>query len=683
MEANKSTVINDFFSQRNTQFSIPVYQRNYDWKTEQCKALLDDIIRVEEQSRSGIDSEHFIGSIVASKENTVASSQTQQVTLIDGQQRITTLTLLLLAIYRKSQEYSDANLEDIIYNDIFSNRNINNERKLKLKVTANNSAALEAIYENKEDSITYNSNVINNFKFFYNQITPENLNSIWEGLHRLRMVEIVLHPPQDDAQKIFESMNSTGLDLGQADLIRNYVLMNLPVEKQNELFNKYWSEIEQNTKDENHTNMIDYLFRDYLIFNEKKFVSNPRIYTTFKKLYPLNAHEKIEKTLETINRLSKSYSKLINPENEQDIEIKKELQYIKDLELTTANVVLMFVLDDYANREITKQTLIEVLQLIQTLVFRRFIVGAGTNALNKIFATLYLPVVNDKSDYIKKITKTLLSKTGSSRFPDDKELIKVLPDKDFYNIRNKNKSYLFEKLEHFGQSEMMDLSNLTIEHIFPQNHSKWKKVLSNEEIQKMEPLTHTLGNLTLTAVNSKLGNKIFIEKQDIGFIESRIWLNQNVKEHNVWDSHTIEDRTKVLADRILNIWPFPHEVKEELNNEKQTNFVVLSDDPDFRNTKVDKIEIDELEIDLEETAHVLYYLELLRFFEKQNSELFNNKEVSEIIKRSIIESELRNPSQYKDYYVEVHGKSNVKWDKVRKLLDLYGIDADTVKIYLV
>lgn len=683
MEANKSTVINDFFSQRNTQFSIPVYQRNYDWKTEQCKALLDDIIRVEEQSRSGIDSEHFIGSIVASKENTVASSQTQQVTLIDGQQRITTLTLLLLAIYRKSQEYSDANLEDIIYNDILLNRNINNERKLKLKVTANNSAALEAIYENKEDSITYNSNVINNFKFFYNQITPENLNSIWEGLHRLRMVEIVLHPPQDDAQKIFESMNSTGLDLGQADLIRNYVLMNLPVEKQNELFNKYWSEIEQNTKDENHTNMIDYLFRDYLIFNEKKFVSNPRIYTTFKKLYPLNAHEKIEKTLETINRLSKSYSKLINPENEQDIEIKKELQYIKDLELTTANVVLMFVLDDYANREITKQTLIEVLQLIQTLVFRRFIVGAGTNALNKIFATLYLPVVNDKSDYIKKITKTLLSKTGSSRFPDDKELIKVLPDKDFYNIRNKNKSYLFEKLEHFGQSEMMDLSNLTIEHIFPQNHSKWKKVLSNEEIQKMEPLTHTLGNLTLTAVNSKLGNKIFIEKQDIGFIESRIWLNQNVKEHNVWDSHTIEDRTKVLADRILNIWPFPHEVKEELNNEKQTNFVVLSDDPDFRNTKVDKIEIDELEIDLEETAHVLYYLELLRFFEKQNSELFNNKEVSEIIKRSIIESELRNPSQYKDYYVEVHGKSNVKWDKVRKLLDLYGIDADTVKIYLV
>ena len=224
--------LNKFLQKQDTQFVIPIYQRNYDWSEEQCKQLLEDIIEV---GRSPKDEAkvHFIGSIVYVCNDEYTTDEIEQYVIIDGQQRITTITLLLIALYHQAERLEDNRLAETIYEYYLINKNADDDSyKVKLKATENNERDLHYLLNKIPIPDSAYSNIKNNYNFFAKHITEDNREIIYDGFKRLLFVEIRLERGKDNAQKIFESLNSTGLDLSQADLIRNYILMGLEPSEQ-------------------------------------------------------------------------------------------------------------------------------------------------------------------------------------------------------------------------------------------------------------------------------------------------------------------------------------------------------------------------------------------------------------------------------------------------------------------
>jgi uncharacterized protein with ParB-like and HNH nuclease domain len=494
------TKIEDFLASNKTQFVIPVYQRNYDWATSQCKQLLDDILEV------GVNKEmnaHFIGSIVYIHDDVYTSSRIKELTVIDGQQRLTTLTLIYLVIYRLAKELGNEGLVSEISETYLINKFAPEEEKLKLRPTENNDKALKYLIRNDggEDFHDF-SKLIDNFNYFRGRITEENYQFVLEGLSKLIFVEISLERAKDDPQRIFESLNSTGLELSQADLIRNYILMGLNRRIQNKIYQNFWEVIEKQAKDESlNVSRVSDFIRDYLTLENKKIPNKGKVYLEFKDKYPTTTVEELEANLTKIKTLVKYYNRLINPRNEPDKDIRLQLEYISRLEINVTFPFLMKVYFDYANSTIDKSTFIEVLELIQSFSWRRFILGLPTNALNKIFMSLYDKV--DTSNYLFSIQKSLLQRSGIQRFPKNAELIDALKAKDVYNIKSKNRIYLFERLENFDNVERVLIDgnpDITVEHIFPQNPDpKWKTLLGNEKYSFIrENYLNTIGNLTLS-----------------------------------------------------------------------------------------------------------------------------------------------------------------------------------------
>ncbi|VEP17768.1 conserved hypothetical protein [Hyella patelloides LEGE 07179] len=463
MKANE-TKVEDFLSANKTQFVIPVYQRNYDWSTSQCKQLLDDILEVGTNKNMNA---HFIGSIVYIHDDVYTAARIKELTVIDGQQRLTTLTLVYLVIYRLAKELNNEGLVAEISETYLINKFAPEEEKLKLRPTENNDKALKYLLRSDENEEFQDfSKLIDNFNYFKGRITEENYQFVLEGLSKLMFVEISLDREKDDPQRIFESLNSTGLDLSQADLIRNYILMGLNRTNQNKIYRNYWEIIERLAKDEtSNVSRVSGFIRDYLTLENKKIPNKGKVYLEFKAKYPTTTIDELETNLAEIKTLVKYYNKLINPKKEIDKSIRLQLEYINRLEINVAFPFLMKVYDDYANSTIDKQTFIKVLDLIQSYTWRRFILGLPTNALNKIFMNLYDKV--DTSNYLYSIQKSLLQRTGIQKFPKNAEVIDALKVKDVYNIKSKNRIYLLERLENFEHKELVAIEenpDITIEH---------------------------------------------------------------------------------------------------------------------------------------------------------------------------------------------------------------------------
>ena len=510
MKANELPIIN-LLQSPNVQFVIPVYQRNYDWTNNECKDLLNDIINVEKENRGT----HFIGSIVFIHEGAYSTSEVKELVIIDGQQRLTTINILYAALYRFAKENDMKQDAEMLRNMYLVNQYVQQESsKLKLKQTDTNSLAFKAIMNSTENEFDKYSNVIENFNFFKGAITRYSFDTIMNGLKRLIFVEISLERGKDDPQRIFESLNSTGLDLSQSDLIRNYILMDLDPKNQNIVFEQIWGPIEENARDLNkQKSMVSAYIRDYLTLRNKKIPNKSKVYIEFKKLYN-EKDEAYTQELENIKSLSIHYKKFINPSVVQDQDVRRELEYISRLEINVAYPFLLQVFEDFENGLLMRTDLIKILKLIQSYAWRRFVVGLPTNALNKIFMTLYSEV--DTEDYYDSIALALIQKRGSAKFPTDEDLKTALRDKDLYNIKSKNRNYMFELLENFNNREYVDTSNeyITIEHIFPQNpNDDWSKEISPEDyFQFKEKYLNTIANLTLSGNNGALGNKSFMIK---------------------------------------------------------------------------------------------------------------------------------------------------------------------------
>jgi uncharacterized protein with ParB-like and HNH nuclease domain len=680
MKANELP-INSFLQAPNVQFVIPVYQRNYDWRIEECKELVNDIISVEQENRGT----HFIGSIVFIHEGTYSTSEVKELVIIDGQQRLTTINILYVALYRYAKEQGLEQEANMLYNMFLTNQYVQNEdSKLKLKQTDNNSNAFKAIMLGTEREFGSYSNVIENYNFFRSVINTESFLHILNGLKRLIFVEISLERDKDDPQRIFESLNSTGLDLSQSDLIRNFILMDLDPKDQNRIFEQIWNPIEENAKDlVKQKSMVSEYIRDYLTLKNKKIPNKNSVYIEFKKLYNNKKDEVYHQELENIKSLSIHYKKLINPQSVADVNLKRELEYIARLEINVAYPFLLQVFEDADNGLIDAPTLLKILKLVQSFTWRRFIVGLPTNALNRIFMVLYSEI--DLDDYYNSLAIALMKKKGSSKFPTNEDLNSALKDKDLYNTQSKNRNYLFELLENHNNREYVDTSSslITIEHIYPQNPSeKWHNELSGEELNIFkEKKLNTIANLTLSGNNGLLSNKSFQEKKDMnkdggeqGYKFSRLWLNVYLNQIDNWNLDNYEERFGIIYNRFLDIWQYPD---IEIPLEEDTSEFNITDIEDTSNRKLEYFIFEDTKVE-EEAVSKMFYFILKKLYDKNPQLLLNNEGILKITRSS---NEFTESLEiFNGYFIDPRANNNRKFRVLKDLLNLFELEDElTVK----
>ena len=673
MKANE-TKVEDFLSANKTQFVIPVYQRNYDWSTSQCKQLLNDILEVGTNKKMNA---HFIGSIVYVHDDVYTATKIKELTIIDGQQRLTTLTLIYLVLHSLAKELKDEGLVDEISETYLINKFAPEEEKLKLRPTENNDKALKYLLRcDESEEFQEFSKLIDNFNYFKGRITKENYRSVLEGLSKLMFVEISLDREKDDPQRIFESLNSTGLELSQADLIRNYILMGLNRKNQNIIYRDYWEIIEKLAKDEaSNISKVSEFIRDYLTLENNKIPNKGKVYLEFKDKYPITTIDNLKKNLFDIKSFVKPYNKLINPKNETNRSIRLQLEYINRLEINVAFPFLIKVYDDYLNSTIDKEIFIEVLKLIQSYTWRRFILGLPTNALNKTFMNLYEKV--DTSNYLYSIQKSLLQKSGSQKFPRDAEVIEALKVKDVYNIKSKNRIYLLERLENFENTELIAIDSnpdITIEHIFPQNPDpKWKMELGNDEyVFIKENYLNTIGNLTLSGNNGKLGNKTFVEKRDLegaGYKDSRLWLNKYLSTLNKWNRVEIEKRFEQISERFVKVWQYPNiNILDETDNGEINIFE--AEDP--KHKKLEYAIFFEQKIEVTQVSKL--YVEVFKKLYEIQPEAFFTTDLGERIglTKNPEKTGLRQAVPVNDiYFIESNIDNNGKFDRIKQALTIF------------
>lgn len=503
--------LDKLIKQPDTQFVIPVYQRNYDWTEKHCKVLLNDIMEAGKNKK-----EHFIGSIVYVTDNKPATS-VKELIVVDGQQRLTTITLIYLRLYKLLDEIGNQSLKDKIHEQYLINKfAVQPSQKLKLKLTENNNKFLKHLLNTPITIIKGKSNIIDNYTYFESNITENNYKEVLDGLRNLIFIDMALNKEYDDPQRIFESLNSTGLALSQGDLIRNYILMKLNSKEQEEIYEKYWEYIEKDAKDESkNENMVSDFIRDFMTSEYNKIPNKSRVYEEFKEKYSIDNLNEIKNYLGVLKEYASYYNKLLNPKKENDKDISLKLENIKSLEVNVSYPFFLKIYKDYNDKIIDKEKFIYIIDLIESFVFRRFICDVPTNAMNKIFMTLYRQI--DKNNYVKSLEEYLCKLEFSLKFPKDEEFISKFKEKNIYeSIAQKKKMYLFNKLEQGLGKEVVDFNktDLTIEHIFPQNpDGAWEEDLTEEEYSIAEKNLHKIANLTLSANNGALGNKRFIEKR--------------------------------------------------------------------------------------------------------------------------------------------------------------------------
>ncbi|OBW95868.1 DUF262 domain-containing protein [Gallibacterium salpingitidis] len=685
MKANE-TKVETFLSSNKTQFIIPVYQRNYDWNIQQCHQIWKDILEVGVKNEMNA---HFIGSIVYIHDDVYTSSRIKELTIIDGQQRLTTLTLIYLALYQFTKELGDNDLANEISETYLINKFASDDEKLKLKPTDNNNKALKYLLraDSSEEFLDF-SRLIDNFNYFKKMINQENYLIILDGLSKLMFVEISLERGKDDPQRIFESLNSTGLELSQADLIRNYILMGLNYENQNKIYNNYWEIIERFAQVGHESRVSDFI-RDYLTLINKRIPTKSKVYVEFKNQFPTSDLKTLEENLSPIKSLVKFYNRLLNPNNEPDKDIRRQLEYINRIEVNVAYPFLMKVYEDYANNIIDKKVFIEILELVQSFVWRRFIVGTPTNGLNKIFMTCYEQI--DLKNYLYSFQKFLLEKKGIQRFPRDKEVKESLKFKDVYNIKSKNRTYLLERLENFENKEPVIIENnpeITIEHIFPQNpDSQWKKDLSEEDYNELkETYMNTIGNLTLSGNNGKLGNKSFKDKRDkddVGYKDSRLWLNRYLATLGKWDLEEIEKRFEVLSYRFFNIWRIPSIEFDLISEEKmRSDEVNIFDAEDPRNKKLAYAIFLDKKLEVNQVSKL--YSEIFKQLFELNPENFFITDLAKKISltKTVNGEKLRQPIVLNDTYViEGNLDNNSKFKRIKDALIIFDLQDELLIKY--
>ena len=540
----------------NKQFLIPVYQRYYSWDLEQCRRLWNDIADMQKKGKVG----HFVGSIVNIAEQAMPTG-VQKYMIIDGQQRMTTLTLLLLAL----RDYAINNPEDQtinarrIDNMLLKNEYEVGDERYKLLLTETDRDILMKLVDEKPIAEDTKSKLLDNYHFFVGKIADKELMpaEIYESIGKLQIVNITLDRAVDDAQAIFESLNSTGKELSESDLIRNYVLMGLEPAEQTYVYEHLWRPMELLFVYETQGSIMDRFFRDYLTMKLTRIPKQGRVYEEFK-LYHLNCEfGTIRELCQDLLTYSKYYTDIVFKRSSNPM-LKSLYEGIIVLRMEVSYPFLLKVHNDFAEHVISQDELMQIIRLCISYVFRRSICDVPPNSLNKTFATLRNEIRSD--DYLNSIKAFFVLQDGYKEFPNDERFTTAFMTRDVYNMRSRN--FILRQLENFGNKAPICIENYTIEHIMPQNRDlspEWQEMLGVNWREVQKTYLHTIGNLTLTAYNSEMSDHSFLTKIDMegGFKESALRLNSFVVKQSQWTEGTIKERACILADKAKQIWPFP------------------------------------------------------------------------------------------------------------------------------
>lgn len=570
MKASEANLLK--FLQKPAQFVIPIYQRPYSWTLKQCSQLWKDVLNADDESVKG----HFLGSVVYIEKGIYQVTAMPLLLVIDGQQRLTTISLLLAALSRAlkaSGDEENIRSAEKIDNYYLFNQHELKEDRYKLLLTRADKETFLAVIENRHLPENPSINVVTNFAYFEEQIKNSKLSlaEIANCLHKLLVVDIALDHQNDNPQLIFESLNSTGLDLSQADLIRNFVLMSLPKEEQEKLYSEYWYPMERRFGDAGYVELFDRFMRDYLTVKTGNIPNIRDVYSSFKQYVNNEAGKRtLQEIVGYIFIFSGYFVKLVFSQ-EEDKEINQIIQNINNLRVEVAYPFLLELYSDYDHGLLPRADFIEILKIIENYVFRRSICGIPTNSLNTTFATIGKEIDKTKN-YLESVKLAFLIKDSYRRFPNNDEFKREFIVKDVYNLRNRN--YLLRKLENFDRREPVVVEEYTIEHIMPQNENmsaEWKASLGEDWERVHNEYLHTIGNLTLTGYNSELSDRPFSEKQKMkgGFADSPIRLNRHLATVDYWDESEIVKRAEQLADLSLTIWSMP-EVDDDVLKKGKT-----------------------------------------------------------------------------------------------------------------
>ncbi len=555
MKADATPLLKFIKDNQKNQLVIPIYQRVYSWEKKQCKELWDDIIKVGGDDK--MDG-HFIGSILYVLDGITHSDNA--LLIIDGQQRLTTITLLLTAL---RDHWSDKRKE--IENHYLINSDKDGDKKFRLILSeSDKDTLLYLIDKDKRKPSKPSSKIVENFKFFEEWVSNTGkLETIFKGLEKLMIVEIALEKGKDDPQLIFESMNSKGMELVQTDLIRNYIVMETEVEKQEIFYKKYWrameEEFEQNKK------LFDRFVRHYLTIKTREIPNINKVYVALKD-YQQKEGIGIEDLLKDLQKYCGYFCRIVF-KKEDDKDLNKALGFLVDLEKDVVYPLLLELYSDYSDGVLSKDDFIPIVALIESYICRRAVCGLGANSLNKIFASFTKKI--NKDQYLESIKAHFGYLTEKQRFPNNDEFKKLFITIDFYNL--KDKKYFFERLESFNTQEPVNTQECTIEHIMPQTlNLEWKRDLGENFQAIHDKYLHTIGNLTLTGYNKEYSNNSFQEKRDMekGFKQSPLKLNQSLKDLESFGEEEIKKRANDLADLALKIWTYPKLDAETLEKYK-------------------------------------------------------------------------------------------------------------------
>ncbi|MGJ8681185.1 GmrSD restriction endonuclease domain-containing protein [Paraglaciecola sp.] len=558
------------FLQKSAQFIIPIYQRQYSWTHAQCEQLWKDIVHAGSTDLEA----HFIGSVVYVERGLYSHSDVPQLLVIDGQQRLTSTTLLIAALTREIQNRVDEGNEGVVDGTnakklkkyYLCNDAEEGDLFYKLILTKADDEALRHLVDGKnivdEESPL---RVVQNFLLFKRKLenaSTEQLNQVYLGLQKLIIVDIALDRERDNPQLIFESLNSTGLDLSQADLIRNYVLMGLEPKQQNQLYNDYWYPMESDFGHGEYSWLFNQFMRDFLTVKTGKPPRIGDVYEGFKKFATSN-DSGIADIVADVYQYAKFYIAFV-----RELETEpKLLEAFKDINAYKVDVAYPLILElyhDYHFNILTIDEFEQCCRYIESYVFRRYICEIPTNSLNKTFAGFSKLLKKEK--YLESFKAEFLKLTSYRRFPSNEEFKRNLTTKDMYNIRSK--AYWLRRLENFGRKERVIVEDYTIEHVMPQNQNlseEWKTELGENWKTIQETYLHTIGNLTLTGYNSELSDKPFKTKRDMegGFSSSPLKLNQSLAHLENWNEQQIKVRTSALSNKMSEVWVYP-EMEESI-----------------------------------------------------------------------------------------------------------------------
>lgn len=558
MKATEAKLLS--FLQKSPQFIIPIYQRTYSWTEKQCRQLWDDIVRAGSSDAIGV---HFIGSIVYVEQGLSQVTHQAPLLVIDGQQRLTTMSLLIEALAREVGEaepvegFSAAKLRHYY----LSNPLESGERYFKLLLSQTDSASLKAIIRNTEQPQEPSLRVTQNFDLFTELLTAQkgDLAPVCRGLAKLVVVDIALSRDQDNPQLIFESMNSTGKELSQADLVRNYILMGLEPGIQTQLYEQYWRPMELDFGQEAYGTQFDSFMRHYLTVRTGDIPRERDVYDAFKEYSRTRPVQGAG--IETLVREIRAFARYfcsIALGRETDPALSLAFHDLRELKVDVAYPFLLELYHDYANGRLSAADFASAVRLVESYVFRRAICAIPTNSMNKTFATFGKALKKDR--YLESIQAQFLSLPSYRRFPSDEEFRRDLHTRDLYNFRSRG--YWLRRLENHGRKERVPVDQYTIEHILPQNpelSAAWRQALGDEWQRVQQEWLHTLGNLTLTGYNAEYSDRPFAEKRDMkgGFAESPLRLNAGLGQLETWNEDTIKARAGRLADQALSVWTAP------------------------------------------------------------------------------------------------------------------------------